>query len=109
MRRARRAAPATDGVSTNESPRVIASRTNGTTSPAGGTRCTMTFRELSATVDLSRTAAAGRPRTATGGDAVPRNADRRPAHRHAAHAERSTTSGSGPHPVTLAVGFNRVA
>ena len=41
-------------------------------------------------------AAAGSRLTAVSGDAVTNNDRRRPAHRHAAHEARSTSSGSGP-------------
>ena len=50
----------------------------------------------------------GRRVTAPGGEAARSSAVRRPAHRHPAHAVRSTTSGAGPSPVTLATGAKRI-
>ena len=49
--------------------------------------------------------AGGSCRTTRGGDALPRNAESGPAHRHDAHSASSTTGAGGPMPLERAIGF----
>ncbi len=49
--------------------------------------------------------AGGSSRTTRGGDALPRNAESGPAHRHEAHSASSTTCVGGPRPLERAIGF----
>ena len=102
------AASADRGHHHQRSARVWASSATSGVASADGGRRTITGRvdrerrraERPAAVARWRThgPAAGRTGTAARGVAVASRALRRPAHRHAAQAARSTTSGSGPSP-----------
>ena len=88
-----------------------AARATCTRFVAGGSRSTEPGRRTLAARTWSarlrrRGPGRGRGRCATtrSGDAVLRRDARRPAHRHAAHPARSTSSGGGPSPLRLASG-----
>lgn len=112
-RPARSRAWSTDGVTTSVGPRAAAASTVATPSPAGGRRTTARPAATAATASGSSgpgTAVAprrrsGRPATTPGGEALARSARTGPAQRQAAHSASSSSSGAGPHPVTLATGF----
>ena len=107
----------TDGVTTSVSPRAAAASTTPSGSAAGGSRSTARAdgRAPSAAKPVERAAAPAPVRRGRGREAGhrrraatpwPGRLRSGPAQRHAAHDASSTTSGGGPQPVTLAIGFS---